>query len=121
MADLVATCPKHFWNEWLHEGDCAGSDESGVDYYWNTASPLARKINVGDRLYIVAHGKLRGYAPVVRVEIGHDPGGRKGYSIVRRGKAVAVTLDEPVRGFPGLRKRWWDRSQERPFKNWWIP
>jgi len=24
MPDLIGTCPKSFWEEWLAEGDCAG-------------------------------------------------------------------------------------------------
>ena len=33
----------------------------------------------------------------------------------------ACTIDEPISGFRGLRKRWWDRSIERPFPDWRTP
>lgn len=41
-----------------------------------------------------------------------------GGAIVRKGGAVACTIDEPIPGFRGLRKRWWDRAIERPFPEW---
>jgi hypothetical protein len=37
---------------------------------------------------------------------------------VRKGNAVACTIDEPIPGFRGLRKRWWSRDIEKPFPNW---
>jgi hypothetical protein len=72
-------------------------------------------IRPGNRFYIVAHGCLRGYAPVTRVRL--DPTGRGG-CICRQGNAVAVTIDEPIQGFRGLRERWWPREIERPFPDW---
>ena len=44
-----------------------------------------------------------------------------GLGIVRRGGAVAVTIDQPIPGFQGLRKPWWKREDERPFPNWRKP
>lgn len=41
-----------------------------------------------------------------------------GGAIVRKGNAVACTIDEPIPGFRGLRKRWWSRDIEKPFPNW---
>ena len=116
MTDLVGTCPKHFWAEWIAEGDAAGQPETGEEYGWWTKHSLAPTIISGDRLYIVAHGKLRGYAPVTRVV-------REGPSwvICRRGGAVACTVDEPIPGFRGLRQRWWDRAIEWPFPDWGAP
>ncbi len=112
MTDLVGTCPKSFWEEWIAEGDAAGDPETGVEWGWFTNHSLIRCIGPGDRFYVVAHGKLRGYAPVTRVTRG---------AICRRGRAVAVTIDEPIPGFRGLRKRWWPRELERPFPNWRTP
>ena len=107
--DLVGTCPKGFWREWIAEGDAAGEPDSGTEYGWYTGDPKHRKIRLGDRFYVVAHGRLRGYSIVTRV----GPG-----VIIRRGGAVAVTIDEPIQGFRGLRRRWWLRSAERPFPEW---
>lgn len=112
MADLVGTCPKDFWDEWIAEGDAAGDLDTGEEWGWYTESPIAQSIHPGDRFYVVAHGKLRGYAPVTRVQNG---------CICRRGGAVAVTLAEPVPGFRGLRRRWWDRTVEIPFPDWRLP
>ncbi len=111
MTDLVATCPKHFWAEWIAEGDPAGAPESGEEWGWFTRHHLIGQIKPGDRLYIVAHGRLRGYAPVTRVS---------GGAICRRGGGVAVTIDESIPGFQGLRERWWTYADERPFPDWKI-
>ena len=109
MTDLVGTCPMDFWEKWIAEGDAAGDPETGQEWGWYTEHYLARSIRVGERFYVVAHGKLRGYAPVTRVVDG---------KICRRGGAVACTIPEPVKGFRGLRKRWWPYSAEVSFPNW---
>jgi hypothetical protein len=114
MGDLVGTCPKGFWSEWIAEGDAAGDPETGEEWGWFTRDPRAASIGPGDRFYVVAHGFLRGYAPVVRLRCD----GQGGYAICRRGGGVAVTTGEPIKGFCGLRKRWWSREIERPFPDW---
>ncbi|TIW26538.1 MAG: hypothetical protein E5V63_13255 [Mesorhizobium sp.] len=142
MSDLVVTCPKGFWEEWLLEGDPAGSKWSGTEWGWYLTSRARPPINVGDRLYVVAHGRLRGYAPVTALrglsfDPKHDcqpPGGVyldvadldasppyhavDQWCICRRGDAVAVTIHEPIKGFQGWRYTWWPREQEIPFPNW---
>ena len=112
MADLVATCPKDFFEEWIAEGDAAGEPETGEEWGWYTNHSLIRSAKPGDRLYVVAHGKLRGYAIVTRTT--HS-------AIIRKGNAVACTIDEPIPGFRGLRLRWWNRETEKPFPNWKQP
>ncbi len=107
--DLVGTCPKDFWLEWIAEGDAAGDAATGQEWGWYTGHHLIRSIVPGDRFYVVAHGMLRGYATVTLVRRG---------CIVRRGGAVACTIDEPIPGFRGLRERWWSRGIERPFPEW---
>jgi len=119
--DLVGTCPKDFWEEWLGEGDCAGSEESGAEYGWYTGSGMAERIGAGDRFYVVAHGKLRGWAPVVRVENSRSDNARGSWVIVRKGGAVACTVPQEMRGFRGLRKRWWPRWAEVAFPGWRVP
>lgn len=112
MVDLVGTCPKDFWEEWIAEGDAAGDPYTGEEWGWYSRHSLIRMIEPGDRFYVVAHGKLRGYAPVTRVTPGH---------IGRRGGAVAVTIPEIIPGFRGLRERWWNRADEMPFPGWKEP
>ena len=120
--DLVGTCPKTFWKEWLEEGDCAREPETGHYYAWwsrhHLAHALARIYDHAEtyRFYVVAHGKLRGYAIVEGYDI--KDGAIK---IIRKGQAVAVTIPEPIPGFRGLRKRWWDRADEIPFPGWKKP
>lgn len=79
-------------------------------------------IEPGERVYVIAHGRLRGYAPLVRV---HSLGNR--HDLIRCAGAVAVTIppDSPVaptlKGFQGWRYRWWRRSIEVPFPDWRAP
>jgi hypothetical protein len=121
MADLVGTCPKDFWEEWIAEGDAAGEPETGEEWDWFTKHSLVSRIKPGDRFYIVAHGKLRGYAIVTRtrryenIARGEPP---YQWGIVRKGGAVACTIDQPIPGFRGLRLRWWKREEEKPFPDW---
>lgn len=61
MTDLVGTCPMDFWNEWIAEGDPVGSPESGEEWGWYTTHWRAGTIKPGDRFYVVAWGRLRGY------------------------------------------------------------
>lgn len=118
MTDLVGTCPKGFWEEWIAEGDAAGDSASGREYEWHTGSRLLSRISEGDRFYVVAHGKLRGWAPVTHVQQDDNyPGG----FIARAGGAVACTIADPIPGFRGLRERWWPREMERPFPDWKTP
>lgn len=112
MVDLVGTCPKGFWREWIAEGDPAGEPESGEEWGWLTQHNSRDEINPFERFYAVAHGRLRGYAPVWAVRDG---------AIIRKGGAVACTIDAPIPGFRGLRKRWWSREIERPFPEWRTP
>ncbi len=114
MADLVVTVPKWFWHDWIAEGDAAGQPASGEEWGFGFSRLQRPGIEPGERLYIVAHGRLRGYAPVTRV-VG---GGGGGWTICREGGAVAVTIDEPIAGFRGWRRRWWDTAAERPFPDW---
>ena len=117
MADLVATCPGPFFLRWLQEGDCAGTPESGETWAWFTKHRLAPTIQPGERLYVVALGKLRGYAPVVAVR----PTPNGGWAICRRGGAVACTIADRIPGFQGLRRVWWTRAEEMEFRDWKMP
>lgn len=113
MSDLVVTVPKGFWRAWIAEGDAAGEAESGEAWAFYTGGHRPPPIGEGERLYIVAWGRLRGYALVNRVVLTIY-----GYAIRRRGGAVACTLDEPVKGFRGWRYRWWERDAEAAFPDW---
>jgi hypothetical protein len=110
--NLVVTVPKWFWPEWIEEGDAAGEIYSGEEwgFFLGGAKP---PIGEGDRLYIVAHNRLRGYAPVTR--LGFQDGK---WVICRRGGGVACTIDETIRGFQGFRKVWWQPEAEKPFEDW---
>lgn len=114
MSDLVVTCPKGFWLEWIAEGDPAGTPASGTEWGWYLGGHRP-PINFGDRLYVVAWGRLRGFAPVTVLR---PVGGRNQWCICRRGSAVAVTIPETIPGFRGWRKRWWPREAEVEFREW---
>jgi hypothetical protein len=115
MSDLVVTVPKRLWLDWIAEGDLPGEEAQYESHFWIYTNPPY--IKPGERVYICAHGRLRGYAPLVRVEQICQLNPRMG-CLVRAGGAEAVTIDEEIRGFQGVRKRWWDRSAERPFPDW---
>jgi hypothetical protein len=116
MSDLVVTVPQGRWKEWIAEGDLPDQAWDGT-YEYSFYVSQAPDIRPGERVYIAALGKLRGYAPLVRVD--RTPNG--GYALVRRGGAVAVTIPKPIRGFRGCRARWWDRAAEVPFPDWRQP
>lgn len=127
MSDLVGTCPKGFWKDWIAEGDAAGDAYTGEEWGWYTRHRNARLGEPGDRFYVVAHGMLRGWAPITRIIrpnkelVVLKAGGLTtfdGYIICRRGDAVAVTLSAPIKGFRGIEMRWWDRGDEIPFPDW---
>lgn len=66
MSDLVVTVPRQLWSEWIEEGDAVGEPESGEEWGF-FLGPHRPSIEPGERLYIVAHDRLRGFAPVTRV------------------------------------------------------
>jgi len=112
MSDVVVTVPKAKWEEWIAEGDLPGDEHQGDAYAFWLYGPEP-EIDLGERVYIVAHGKLRGYAPLTDFD---TSGGRLG--LIREGGAVACTIDKPIQGFRGWRYRWWERNDERPFPDW---
>jgi hypothetical protein len=114
--DVVVTVPKGLWAEWILEGDLPGEDWSGREYvYWTSGARPG--IEPDERVYIVAHGKLRGYAPLVALEVTNK------YQVrfIRNTGAVAVTITPAIAGFRGWRYRWWPREDERPFPGWRTP
>lgn len=112
MGDVVITVPQARWAEWVAEGDLPGDDWTGLESYYRIGS-IAPDIEPGERVYVVAWGRLRGYAPLVRLE--QDEGV---WHLVRCGGARAVTIVEEIRGFRGWRYRWWRRGEERLFPEW---
>jgi len=133
--DVVVTVPKNFHYggkvglaAWISEGDAAGEPWTGEEWHFYLGG-YPPKIVPGDRVYIVCNEKLRGYAPLVRLEenmfervdrLQPSPEPR-GYALVRHGGAVAVTIDEVIKGFRGFRYVWWKREDEKPFPDWRTP
>ncbi len=107
--DVVVTVPKDRWAAWLAEGDLPGDEWSQAESYFHIGGALPQLVP-GERVYVVAYGKLRGYASLVYL---HPAG-----YLVRRSGAVAVTIPESIPGFRGWRYRWWNRKDEVPFPNW---
>lgn len=121
MGDVVVTVPKSLWSEWLEEGDLAGEpwSEEAEYHFWIPRHPLPT-IELGERVYIVAHGRLRGYAPLVNTELRCKLAPSRA-CLVRRNDAVAVTIPGPIVGFRGWRYRWWELAAEVPFPEWRSP
>lgn len=120
MPDVVVVVPKGLWASWIEEGDLPGQVWSHMEnHFWipRRAMPL---ISPGERVYVVAHGRLRGYAPLVTIETRCRMRPERA-CLLRRGRAEAVTIPEPVRGFQGWRYRWWLRENEQPFTEWREP
>lgn len=128
MPDVVVTVPKNFvffdpvsrrdlkgLTAWIAEGDAEGESWSGTEWMF-TLGGRPPRIRQGERVYIVCNGKLRGYAPLIRI----DPFGQNGFALIRGGGAVAVTVDRVIRGFQGFRYRFWEYDQEIPFPDWRI-
>jgi len=113
--DIVVTLPESFGlDRWVAEGDAAGDPWSGQFWAWYLGGRPPTKIIPAERVYVVYKGSLIGYASLVRIDIFNE----KRYSLVRGGGAVAVTIDQKIKGFRGFRYRWWDRSEEKPFPDW---
>jgi hypothetical protein len=121
MSDLVMTLRRDWWQTCI-----AGQlPSSSRGFYVGGRKPPARSarrssgeaapppVAPGERLYLVAHGRVRGYVPVSGVA----RTGR-GWTIQRGGPAVAVTIPEAVADFRGWRAAWWAVSDEVPFPDW---
>lgn len=117
--DCVVTVPARMWRAWIDEGDLPGHEAEYESHFW-LPKPLPR-IEPGERVYVVAHGAIRGYAPLVRTEARCVLAPSRG-CLVREGGAVAVTVPGlEVVGFRGFRYRWWERETEVPFLRWKDP
>lgn len=116
IKDVVVTVPRDKWTDWLAEGDMPGGPAEYESHFWIPADRLPETAP-GARVYIVAHGRVRGYAPLVRIERRCRLWPERA-CLMREGGAVAVTILETVKGFQGWRYRWWDRTAEAPFPDW---
>ena len=115
VLDVVVTVPAKIWTAWIAEGDLPGDPWSGYEsHFWVSQLP---HVDIGSRVYIVALGRLRGYAPPVAMEMKCRLNPNRS-CLIRRGGAVAITIPETIRGFRGFRYRWWDRATEIPFPDW---
>ena len=125
MPDVCVTVPKGMWTDWIVEGDAAGDPPTGEEWGFYTVGKKP-DIQIGERVYIVAHGKLRGYAPLTKLLFtpfrgNESPRALGRVAFGRMGGAVAVTVPAPIRGFRGWMPRWWDRRIETPFPDWRTP
>lgn len=121
MADVVVTVPKDLWEDWIMEGDSVGEPPTGETWgFYTYGADCTDRVKAGDRCYVVAHGRLRGYAPITSVVFTpRRPGQRIGKIVFcRAAGAEAVTVKAPIKGFRGYQMRWWDRKNEIPFPTW---
>lgn len=132
MSDVVVTVPANFTHPsapglrglaaWIAEGDAADDPHSGQEWGFTTYGNISLP-REGERCYVVCQGRLRGYAPIVRVlyDQSRFRNGQAPLMLIRGGGAVAVTIPELIVGFRGMRRRWWDRECEVPFPDWRNP
>ena len=128
--DFVATVRAPEWEQWLCDWACIESDPRADAAWWSRAK-LARKVERGSRLYICCRGRLRLWVALRPIgkfretcQEGRDerglwiplcidgspPGGGPWWQ--------PVTLDADIRGFRGLRRRWWPRESEIACPDW---
>jgi hypothetical protein len=106
MTDVVVTCPMDRWAGWIAEGQLPGQGWDGeTDYHW-FGRGYRPNIVPGERVYIVAHGKLRGYAPLVATDIFVTGRARDEYSIFRWGLNEDNML-AIIHKFPLPLPEWW--------------
>lgn len=129
MPDVLVTVPKSFrfggktgLAAWLSEGDRPGAEWSGQDWWFTTYGGIP-DIKAGERVYVCCNSRLVGYSPLVDMRVNEDRyfatiGANRAYhgpiAFIRRGGAVACTIDRPIIGFRGWRYRDWERSEEKP-------
>lgn len=119
VRDVIVTVPQGMWVRWLAEGDLPGEEPTG-EWDFTAGKNNPREVGAGSRVYVVAFGLLRGYAPLVRTE---QVDGR--LSFVRGGSAVACTLIHAgkraeIRGFQGWHyaEATINRARLVPFPDW---
>jgi hypothetical protein len=113
--DVVLRVPQGRWLNWLAEGDLPGDlpgDEPTETWAFGVGC-VVPDLPPGSRCYVMAFGKVRGYAPVAEDELAAG-------AFLRRGGAVAVTVPwlQSGRGQWCWRYRFWEREQEVPFPAW---
>src|SRR5207244_2308275 len=72
--DVVVTVPQRLWLCWLAEGDLPGDPPSESGLWDFSIGPHAPPVVPGARVYVAAHGFVRGYAPLVEVQRGISVG-----------------------------------------------
>lgn len=117
-ADLVVTVPRGLWLKWLEEGDLPGEPwTEQTSHFWISSIRMPYYATPGSRVYVVAWGRVRGYAPLVQMESRCILRPERG-CLVRQGGAVACTIPEEVRGFQNWRYAWFEPSEVVPFPDW---
>ena len=118
--DLVGTVRMGTWRKWVAAAEDPEFWAVGGAVWWSRHA-LARRAVRGSRFYVVSEGRLRLYVTLagrrrrrpgrwIPLIVAPAPAGETGI--------VPVTLDSDIRGFRGLRRRWWDCAAERPCPDW---
>jgi hypothetical protein len=66
--DIVVTVPQQLWLAWLAEGDLPGDPPTGHGYHFWIAPFALPNTQPGERVYVFAFGRVRGYTPLVAME-----------------------------------------------------
>lgn len=109
MTDIVVTVARDKWAAFLAEhGVGTNRGRQHVFHLFGDRPPSS----IGDRLYVVSHGRLR-CALMIELIVPHHGGWQVVASFIR-----AAALPGFVQGFPDWRRRWWRDLDELPFPDW---
>ncbi|MED4904111.1 hypothetical protein [Parageobacillus thermoglucosidasius] len=110
--DIVVTIPKsEYANDEAETRDYLANPEN-MEQFW-TLSKRPKKLNIGDRVFFVKHGRIESSMRVTRIKDDAttvcETTGRvwSGKCQIFMDDLRMEHLDIRVRGFQGFRYRWW--------------
>ena len=109
MTDIVISVAREKWADWLRVHGAQDRPGHRRNFYIQGAHPPS---SAGDRLYVASHGRIR---CVFQID-GIQP--LRGQWFIWATFLQPVAVDGFVQGFPGWKRRWWERDAERAFSAW---
>lgn len=106
--DIVVTIPK---SEYANDDkETSVYEQGGYEQFWQL-SKRPTKLNVGDRIYFVKHGRVESSMQVVRIETNStglcDVTNREWRGCLIYMNDLKIENGIETKGFQGFRYRWW--------------